>query len=821
VAGTLAGQLTLDGAWQVRDVHGGSPAGRDWLAAVVPGCIHLDLMRAKKIPDPFFRTNEDEVQWVGARDWEYRRAFVLPKRHALWSADRVDLVFEGLDTFGDVRVNGTVVGRADNMFIPWRFDVREAVRPGRNTLAVRFTSPETVGAAEREQSPQLAKYTGKEVRAYVRKAQCHFGWDWGPRLVTSGIWRPCRLEWRTAARIADVWARTVDLRGKDATVAVDVAAERLGEARPVECDVLLSRGDVRLRKTVALSAKGTARLRLSVPGAALWWPNGAGEQALYDLAVTLRSAAGAVDEVRQRIGLRTVRLVREPDAAGESFIIEVNGQPIFCRGTNWIPPDSFPPRFTAEQYRQLLTMAADANMNMLRVWGGGFYEGDTFFSLCDELGLMVWQDFMFACAMYPERPEFLANVRREAEAVVRQVRNRPSLVLWCGNNENQWGFHGGWWGKPPRHYGVGIYDRVLPAVCRRLDPTRPYWPSSPYGGDDPNSEGQGDRHNWEAFHRGQGVAAYLADQGRFLSEFGYQSPPSLRAIRSFTSPADREIQSRVMEHHNKCTGGPEKLVRFIFDDLKLPADFEDYVYKGQVMHARMIQAGVEHWRRNKFHTAGALIWQLNDCWPVSSWSLIDSLLVPKAPYFYARRFFAPVLVSSKRVDGGVEVWIVNDSLERAGGRLDVTLMTFAGKTLYRLTREVSVPANSARTVLTIPDRRLALTDPAACVLVAELSVGKVRASRNTLLFEKPRRIAFPLPKIQAKVVSIDERNLWLSLRADVFVKDLYADFGDLGVELSDNFLDLLPGREEIVAVYSERPMSAAHLRRAMSLRWMT
>jgi len=821
VAARMSGRVRLDGAWRVRDTKAGSPAGRAWIGATVPGCIHLDLMRARKIPDPFFGTNETQVQWVGERDWEYRRTFSLARAHPALSAERVDLVFEGLDTFAEVRLNGRLVGRSDNMFIPWRFNVRRALKAGRNALVVRFTSPEAVIAGQQRAHPRLARLPGLRPQAFVRKAQCHFGWDWGPRLVTSGIWRPCRLEWRSVARLADVFARTADISDASATVAVDVETERIGRKRPITCSVTLARGDWRERRTLSMGAGASGRVTFTVPNPELWWPNGAGAQPLYNLTVRLVDGDGRLaDAVRKRIGIRTVRLVREPDEAGESFILEVNGRPIFCRGANWIPPDSFPPRFTAAKYHRLLTMAVEANMNMLRVWGGGFYEGETFHSLCDELGLLVWQDFMFACSMVPETPALLANVRREAEATVRRLRSHPSLALWCGNNENQWIYEIGWSKRSPRHYGERIYDKALPGICRRLDPTRPYWPGSPFGGTDSNSEDEGDRHNWDAFHGGDGVKSYLADHGRFLSEFGFQSPPTMRTIRSCTTPAERHAQSRTMEHHNKCGPGSQKLIAFIFDDLKLPADFADYVYKGQVMHARAIQAGVEHWRRHKFHTAGTLIWQLNDCWPVTSWSLIDSRLTPKAAYWYARRFFTPVLVSATRVAGGVEVWLVNDALERAGGHLDVSAMTFAGRVRHRVRRDVTVPANAARRVMRIPERRLNLTDPAECVLVAELTVGTLTISRSVMLFEKPRRIAFPEPTITAKVARIDPSNHWLVLTSDVFVKDLCLDFGDLDVDLTDNYLDLLPGREALVAVSCKRPTAPSALRRALRLCWM-
>jgi beta-mannosidase len=778
-----------------------------WLAASVPSTIHQDLMAAGRIADPFIGLNERDVQWVGEVDWLYRCVFDLDPDFS--GAETVMLCFDGLDTFATVWLNGQQILVSDNMFIPQRVPVRPLLKPKQNELWVLFESAIQQARLREAQHDVKRNWNGNSSRVYARKAQYHFGWDWGPCLITAGFWRPVWLE-AYSQRIAEVDCPVevaADLGS--AVLPVRVTIEQSSQAPEQTSDVT-----VRLRLyepageliyDVLLPVQdGQAQQRLEVASPALWWPNGYGLPALYRLVVTLQAAEMKVDERELRLGLRRLRLLQEPliDQPGKTFVFEINNTPIFCGGANWIPADSFLPRVTSEQYRTLLQYAADAHMKMLRVWGGGVYEEEVFYDLCDELGLLVWQDFLFACAIYPAHESFLSSVRAEAEAAVRRLRHHACLALWCGNNEDYQvadsigvydsSFAGDFTSTP--FPAREIYERLLPEICGALDPTRPYWPGSPYGGDNPHDPTTGDRHIWDVWHGNMAdYHEYPQFKGRFISEFGMQALPELSTLVSFTPPDECYPQSRTLEHHNKADGGHRRLAIYLADTVRFPADLEGYIYATQFVQAEALSTAYRGWRRcwggaGRRATAGALVWQLNDCWPVTSWSIVDYFLHPKPAYYVVRRELAPLVVGMARSADEVQVWAVNSLNTPVEAHLELSVWTLDGRQIEAERRPVTMSPNQ-----TTECGVLALRANSPLIVGARLMVGGTVAARRALWPEPFKYFTLPDPAIEM-VRLADEQ---VRLRAARPAKGVLLSAGP-DVRWSDNFLDLLPDDEQVI-----------------------
>jgi beta-mannosidase len=776
-------------------------AAAGWLPAQVPGTIHQDLLAAGRIPDPFVGRNEREVQWVGEADWLYRCDFDLPAEQL--AADALDLCCDGLDTFATVLLNGVEVLAADNMFVPWRVPIKQILRPGRNELAILFESAWRRGKALESAHGVGIVWNTDASRVHVRKAQYHYGWDWGPCLITAGIWRSIRIE-AYDSRIAELHAPPLiadDLQQATLPITVRVA--------PAQPDLLvrlalLDPGGATVAAATATLEDGVARHSLRIDRPQLWWPRGYGEQPLYRLEATLERDGQALDRQAQRIGLRRLRLVQEPfaDEPGSSFVFEINHTPIFCGGANWIPADSFTPRITAERYRRWLRAAADANMVMLRIWGGGIYEEGVFYDLCDELGLLVWQDFMFACGIYPAYDTFQASVRAEAEANLLRLRHHPSIALWCGNNEDysialanglyDAGFDGDplTTGFPARQ----IYERLLPEICAALDPTRPYWPGSPWLGADPGDPTQGDRHTWDVWH---GAMAPYQDfpqyGGRFVSEFGMQAAPDRATIESFAPPEERYAQSRTLEWHNKAPDGPRRLAVYLSDTLRVGDDLESYIYATQLVQAEALGAAYRGWRRRwsgpgRYAVAGALVWQLNDCWPVTSWAIIDYALRCKPAYYTIRRELAPLALGLARQGSDAELWAVNATEQPVTAVLHLSAWKLDGTQTAVAQRSVTLDPNRA-TELGLAELPLDETT----VLAARLSVDDAVVARAALWPEPFKYLTLPDPGLELAV----ERDETLRISVQRPAKGVWLHAGD-GVEWSDNMLDLFPDETRVL-----------------------
>ncbi|MCD6415946.1 MAG: glycoside hydrolase family 2 protein [Planctomycetes bacterium] len=814
----------LTGAWELReaeDVGLAPPPGKiaalgaeteGWMDARTPGCVHLDLIEANRIPDPFYGFNDQEAQWVAERHWLYRRTFDCPAE--LLEMKRIELVCEGLDTFATLALNGELVARADNMFRRWRWDVTHLLRQEDNELLVLFESPTKRGEALARADKSIPPPLFFPNRSYTRKAQYAFGWDWGPTLNTSGIWRPIFLEGYNTARIAELWAR-VDWDEPEAPLVHIEAEVHCLQPCNAALDAELLGNDS--KHQTSTSGELTAGRNLIVSSfrmadPQLWWPATMGEQPLYELKVEMTIGDETL-RARRTVGLRRVELKREEDEEGESFIFQINGEPVFCRGANWAPADSFLPRLTHGDYEDLLQKAADANMNMIRVWGGGVYESDEFYETCDRLGIMVWQDFMMACAAYPAHLEwFRDSLRAEARDVVRRLRHHPSIVLWCGNNECQQIF-GDYFPGDPKQSPEFLWDKLLPAVCEELDPTRPYWPGSPYGGDNPNSTTHGDTHFWDMWARWQAPEAQRSHPSHFVSEFGLQGPPDLRTIRSYIPSSGHHVQSRVMEHHNRFVGGAERLLRYLAAQFRLPADFEDMVYLMQLTQGEAVKIGVDYWRSRKFRTAGTLFWQLNDCWPVISWSCLDYEHRPKALYYYARRFFAPALPVIQYENGRFGIRLVNDRREDFNGQLVYGAGRVGGDQLWTARQAVRIPANQVIDGPAKSEDELGMSDPTGeyfwCRLLTDDGDEIARDVRFTAPF---KHVEFPVPQWDIKAESVDGRRHVVTLTSDCFAKGVWLRLKGVEGQLSENYFDALPELpvEVTIITDSDLPGDALH-----------
>jgi beta-mannosidase len=807
-------RIGLNGVWQFKalDTYNTLPRHvrrvQQWMAATVPGTVHTDLMANRVIPDPFYRTNEHDVQWVDTQQWVYRRSFTVPA--ALLRNDRVELVAEGLDTYATIRINGREVAQTANMFIAHRMDVREHLHSGENSIEIVFDSP-VIRSKHLEQQYGKLHVALQPHRVYVRKAQYSFGWDWGPQLTTSGIWRNIGLEAFSVARLEHPSVKVLSISSEEAVLELSVDIMRTSE-KPLRLRTYVGGHGMAAEHEVEVSGD-RATLTVHVPRPHLWWPNGYGEQPMYTAVLSLLLNDEEIDAREVPFGIRTVRLVQEPDSEGTSFIIEINGEKIFCKGADWIPCDVFLPRVADTTYERLLTLARDAHMNMLRVWGGGIYEQEPFYRLCDELGLMVWQDFMFACGEYPEEPWFLQHVTEEAEHVVRRLRNHPSLVLWCGNNECEWLFCTEHPGKSPDDMrGAAIFRDILPSVCATLDGTRPYWRSSPFGDGFPNAQTNGNHHQWEVWSGWKDFPEFEKDNARFVTEFGFQSPANRKTLERVTTPGDRHPQSMVMEHHNKQIEGTERLFRFLAAHQNVTTAFDTFLYRSQLVQAEALKRAVEHWRRRKFNTAGTLFWQLNDCWPVSSWSVIDSALRPKAAYYYARRFFAPVLLSFRRDDMTLEVWITNDTMQHVSAPLVLQLRSFTGAVVWRRRTRVSAAANSSLCVARVDLSRFASHDPTRHYVYATMEHNTM-ACEQRYFFVEPKHLQLPVPRIAVRIQKISDEEQVVLLNARNFAKDVSLDVEGKDVFIEDNYFDVDAGSMKRVRVRAR----IADLRKRLSI----
>ena len=762
-----------------------APALPGTIPATVPGTVHTDLLAAHLIPDPYLDVNEIALDWIGRSAWRYSTDFE-------WSGhdhENHELVFEGLDTVADIRLNGQALGSARNMHRSFRFDAAAHLREGRNHLEVDFRPVEEYGAEVRAQfgsaSDIPANYPG--AWPFVRKMACNFGWDWGPTLVTAGIWKPVTLESWSGARLGEVRPQ-VTLAGGVGRVVVDVALS----GHPTEKHHL-TLSIAAQKSTVALS-EGSAQIALAVKNPKIWWPHGLGDQPLYDLDIVLTDDAGTIlDRWTRKTGFRSVRLDTSSDEHGSAFTIVINDVPIFVRGANWIPDDCFLPRVTAERYETRIGQARDANINLLRVWGGGIYETQDFYETCDKLGLLVWQDFLFACSAYPEDEPVRGEVEAEARENVARLMPHPSLVLWNGNNENIWGYFDWGWqdvlGNRP--WGAGYYLDLLPKIVAEIDQTRPYWPGSPYSGSmdlAPNLPNHGCMHIWDVWND-VGYETYRDYIPRFCSEFGWQAPPTLATIKEAVRDNAPAPASPGVLHHQKATLGNEKLLRGLEGWFPEPKTFDDWHFVTQLNQARAIRLGIEHMRSHRPVTMGAIVWQLNDCWPVTSWAAIDGAGRKKPLWYALRQAYQPHLLTIQPRGDTLKAIAVNETtlfwrVPFTVERVDVDGNVLASHRVWRVLCD-----RFEATEIELPTEIVTPEDPSREFLRARM--GKAEA---VWFFATDQDFAYPAPEFDYREERLSDR-VRITFTAKTFLRDLtiLADALHPGAEVDEMLVTLLPG----------------------------
>lgn len=828
---------SLAGRWQFRQA-----SADEWLPATVPGGVHTDLLALGKIPDPFVGDNEKNVAWVAEQDWEYRHHFAADAD--ILAEDKIFLVCDGLDTLADVELNGQKLGSANNMYRRYAWEVRHLLKRDDNELLIKFWSPVRFITEANAKRPLRGVVHAIDGGPHIRKAPSQFGWDWGPQLPPIGVWKEIRLEGRSGARFEDVHLRQKHENGSVA-ISATVAVERWDD-RPVTAILRVTAPDGSGVQEVVEPVHGKyATLVIAVDRPQLWWPNGYGEQPLYGVEVLLEQDGVRVDAQHYRLGLRTIELRQTPDQWGQSFTFVVNGVPIFAKGSNWIPADSFPTRLQGNagpgaSLEQLIRDAATAHQNMLRVWGGGFYEEDAFYDLCDRYGLLVWQDCIYSCSIYPlDRADFVDDVRIETAENVRRLRHHASLALWCGNNEMEWGWETWGWAEPDltpeqlamieemaerdlririllemasksqpltdwrvlRDAYLQFFHTTLPEWIAVLDPDHPYWPSSPSSDTpfrDVNGQSQGDAHYWDVWHGRKPFTAYRDQFPRFMSEFGFQALPPLDTIRTYADETDWNMTSYIMEHHQKNAAGNGLMLAQMTENYRMPKDFPSMVYMTLVLQAEGIRYGVEHWRRHMDRVSGTLYWQLNDCWPVASWSSIDYFGRWKALHYAARRFYAPVMLSIAEEGAVMAVHVTSDLRQPWVGEVRWTLETLDGDVIRKGEQHVNAApqANTQVIEMDFADEVNA-ENQRNLLFVAELYKDGTSQAVNVATFVPTKHLSLHKPELAIDVSEADGQ-LAITLESNTLARFVEVSLVGADVVFSDNYFDLPAGRVRTV-----------------------
>lgn len=798
-------QMNLGGAWRMREAD-----SETWHSAHVPGSVYADLMADGTMPDPFWRENELDAFERMKKDYVYQRTFTVTE--AQLAHAHVELVCEGLDTLAHVSLNGREIAFADNMHITWVWDVKEQLHAGENTLEIRFDSPILYCAKKAEEAPGWESSDATPGFRHLRKAHCMFGWDWGPRLPDAGIWRPIFLRTWDAARLENAMMLQAHHDGVvDVTIRPEIAGESAWSAEITAPD-----GEV----MIIPETTATEQV-ITIEHPQLWWPNGLGKQPLY--RVTVRLATG--DMRVWRIGLRTMTVSREKDEWGEEFCHVVNGMKVFAMGADYIPEDNILARVTPERTRRLLEDCKAANFNAIRVWGGGYYPDDAFYDICDELGLLVWQDLMYACAFYDLTPDFERSIRVETHQNVARLRHHASLALICGNNEMEMFMAGAnsalinhrtWEFVPtyPHHITdyVKMFEYILPAIVKETAPQTYWWPASPSSGgnfDAPNDENRGDNHYWDVWHGEKPFTEYRKFFFRYASEFGFQSFPCLKSVEQFTLPDDRNIFSRVMERHQRNQAANGKILSYLSQTFRYPNSFDDLLYASQLMQAEAIRYGVEHWRRNRGRCMGAIIWQLNDIWPVASWASIDYYGRWKALHYAAKRFFAPVMISAEEegelsqnpkineyhpapLEKSFRLNVCNETLRDVTGEVVWALRTPDGEIVRQNQQTLTIPAMSAKWLDKVDCADASLTGHYVSFAFV---VDDVAVSEGTCIFCAPKHFEFVDPRL-----TVETRGDTLVVTSHAYAKQVWLESEDADLLLDDNAFDMNPGTKVVRVV---------------------
>ncbi|GAA4043783.1 glycoside hydrolase family 2 TIM barrel-domain containing protein [Flavobacterium chungnamense] len=765
----------------------------NWFPAKVPGTVHADLYNNKIIPNPFFGNNEKELQWIENETWEYQTSFKISKEEL--KNQNTILQFEGLDTYAEVFLNNKKILDANNMFRLWKGDVKNNLKVGKNNIKIVFKSAVEIGKAKAQKLPYILP---EKERIFSRKAQYHFGWDWGPRFVTSGIYRPIKFLFWNNATIENVkydqqeLSETIAKLNFKVTVNAQLAGNyylKINEAQKV----------FELKKGI-----NVIDFPYEIKNPKFWWTNGLGKANLYPFEISLSKSKVQLSLKKLNIGLRTIELVQEKDSIGKSFYFKLNGKPVFMKGANYIPPDSFLPSATTSTYKDIVQKAVDANMNMLRVWGGGVYADDAFYDECDKNGILVWQDFMFACAMYPGDSDFLDNVKNEVIDNVNRLQNHPCIALWCGNNENDEGWKNWGWQKQFKYSKQDstqiwnnyekLFHQLIPKTLDSLLSKKEnrYWPSSPsIGWGKKESLTQGDAHYWGVWWGKEPFEVYKQKVGRFMSEYGFQGMPNLETLERVIPKEYMNFTSEAFKNHQKHPTGFETINEYMARDFPVPKSLEKYNYVSQILQAYGMKTAIEAHRLAKPYCMGSLYWQLNDCWPVTSWSTLDYYGNWKASHYQVKESFAPILlVASENVDG-LSIIGSNDNLEIQKGTLNAKLIDFSGKELWADSKDCELNSEKNTNCMDILFAELPKFVKEKTVLQFEFICNNKKTVAYHY-FVKPKELQLEKPTIEMKIVG----ETLIELKANTLVKNLYLQSNDSFFK--ENYFDLLPGISKII-----------------------
>ncbi len=796
-------KVSLNGAWQL------FKAGDDTaIPATVPGCVHTDLMANDMLEDPFYRDNEAGMQWIGETDWIYRRTFEVSRDFT--RLKQVILRCEGLDTLATIRINDVEVATTENMFRTYEFNIKKLLQPGDNTIEIEFAAPLPYTLKmDAEKGEMVGWVEGMRLTtgAWIRKEPCNFGWDWGPMLPTSGIWRNIELIGVEQARIDDV-----RITQKHSENQVDVSVKlhiTPRQKETVTAVISLARDGLTIMDNKRVTFDGdSTEVHFQIKNPALWYPNGMGKQPLYEVLVgVFDRELKQLDYTSKRFGARVIKLERHNDEWGESFHFSCNGIPFFAKGANWIPASPYPGQTTMAEYRELLQAAKDANMNMLRVWGGGIYESDEFYHLCDELGITVWQDFMFACGTYPSfDAAFMENVRAEAEDNVKRIRHHACLALWCGNNEIEQGMGNDNWGETVSWEDYSrLFDELLPDIVNEFDGQTDYWPGSPHSprGDRNNwgHLGWGDTHLWDVWHGKQAFEWYRTRFDRFCSEFGFQSFPEPAMVDEFTIPEDHDILSPVMQHHQRSPIGNGTITHYMKDWFRDPKDFASNLWLSQILQGMAMKYAVEHWRRNMPRTSGTLYWQFNDMWPAASWSALDWKFNWKALMYMTKAFYAPIMISGVEdtESNTVEIHITSDSGNEKPGKVIWTVTDVQGNVIKEGTTDVMIPVRANLHLETLDLSDIVGSHAQDNILVwLELEHEGQIISENLVTLSRPKNL--DLSQAAISVTSREAGGDSYEIKLESDVPALYVWLELKGAKFSDNFFHMRPGRTKTIQV---------------------
>lgn len=754
------------------------------LPATVPGTIHTDLINNKLIDDPYFSDNEVTMNWISECDWVYQTEFNFKKK----SDSDIDLIFEGLDTICDIYLNNKKLGSTDNMFLTYKYNVKNILK-NKNLLKVVIKSPVKYSLKQEEKFGKIPVALNSS-RVYIRKAQYSFGWDWGPSFPTSGIWRNVYLEEWNEAKIENVTFNTNKIEKNFAEVEIGVNLNLQNHSNLL-LEISISNDTFSKVNVLKIISSNNYKSKFRITNPKLWWPNGEGEQNLYQLDIKIIKDGNVIDVISKNVGIRTIKLVTKENSK-QTFKLNINNKDIYAKGVNWIPSDSFLPRVSNNKYSELLSLAKNANINIVRVWGGGVYEDNKFYELCDQLGLLVWQDFMFACASYPEHSDFIENVKEEVRQNVLRIQHHSCLAIWCGNNENEWI----WTQEQKSSYkempGYNIYHKIIPTLLSEIDPGRSYWPSTPFGFDvDPNSFTSGNTHQWNIWSKWIDYDEVKYDESLFVTEFGFQGPANKSTLEKYIPVKDRFITSEIFEHHNKQVEGPERVLKFLANHFPVKTEWDNYLYLTQLNQGLALKTCLEHWRTNG-RTNGSIIWQINDSWPVVSWSIIDYEQQPKLSYYFVKKSFAEQMIYFIDNKKQIEVHLLNQNKELIKGRLRLNIIDGAsGEIIKERFDEVNINKKDKEKIASLNKTDLPVNSKGIITAILFDESGK-SICRNFYLVKKWKHITLSNPKLNLKLIKHkDKSSLLLKTNKATFFVSIYHP----ALTLSDQGFFILPDEE--------------------------